>query len=320
MSNKLKIAFFGSSTFSIPTLAELIKDNDFKIEYIITLPPAKQNRGKKLQNNVVYDFAIKNGFNEKNIFTPKTLRNNNELVNILKTAKVDFIIVVAYGKIITKEIIELPKYEILNLHPSSLPKYRGASPIERAIEAGEDNLDICIMKVDVGLDTGDVAVRQKYTIDNNDFASDIVPDVAQKGALLMVNAIKKIVDNQVIFEKQKEEGLIYANKIEKEELFIDLTDKTLSAKIVLNKIRAFNNHGCCFFILDGYRVKIIKAELLENHNEKNLKDSKTTFGFDYKTGYIIFHDGMVKPTILQKEGKKPVQLKDFLNGIKQKVG
>ena len=307
--SKIKVSFFGSSEFSIPTLKKILENDDFELKSIITMPPAKKNRGKKLSNNVVYDFAVNNGFNNEQIFTPNSLKHNDEIVNILKNQDVDFIVVVAYGKIITKEIIELPNYEILNLHPSSLPKYRGAAPIERAIENGEEETEICIMKVDVGLDTGDVAMRQKYILDKNKFADEIVADIAEIGANLMVETIKKTISGDVVFEKQKEDGMIYANKIEKQELFLDLTNKNLDAVNTYNKIRAFNASGCCYFLLDNLRVKIIKAEL-------EVCDNNDKYGFDKKTGYLFFKNGIIKPIILQKEGKNPLKLKDFLNGIR----
>ena len=313
MMNKIKIAFFGSSEFSIPTLKYLFENENIEVQSIITMPPAEKNRGKKLSNNIVQDFAIKQGFDEKLIFTPNSLKKKDEegakLLEILKNQDLDFIVVVAYGKIITKSIIELPKYEILNLHPSALPKYRGAAPIERAIENGDKKTEICIMRVDTGLDTGDVAVRQKYTFDINKGASEIVPDIAEIGAKLMLDTIKKCIKNEVIFIPQTEEGMVYANKIEKSELFIDLNDTTLDALKIFNKIRAFNNNGCCYFILDGLRVKIISATLDKaNHSQ--------TYGFDRTTGNIYLNGGIITPVILQKEGKKPVSLKDFLNGLK----
>ena len=304
----IKVSFFGSANFSIPTLAELLNDDEIDVKSIITLPPAEKNRGKKVSNNVVYDFAIQNGFDADLIFTPKTLKNNTELVAKLKGQDLDFIVVVAYGKIITKDIIDLPKYEILNLHPSALPKYRGAAPIERAIENGETETEICIMKVDVGLDTGDVAVRQKYLIPQNFGANKIVPEIAKIGAKLMVETIKKCKNGQVNFKKQTEEGMIYANKIEKSELFIALGDKNLDAVRTFNKIRAFNNHGCCYFVLDGIRVKIIEATI-------QIGDFAFR-GFDKTTGEIVLKNGKIIPQILQKEGKNPVKRKDFLNGLR----
>ena len=313
MMNKIKIAFFGSSEFSIPTLKYLFENENIEVQSIITMPPAEKNRGKKLSNNIVQDFAIKQGFDEKLIFTPNSLKKKDEegakLLEILKNQDLDFIVVVAYGKIITKSIIELPKYEILNLHPSALPKYRGAAPIERAIENGDKKTEICIMRVDTGLDTGDVAVRQKYTFDINKGASEIVPDIAEIGAKLMLDTIKKCIKNEIVFAPQTEEGMIYANKIEKSELFIDLNDTTLDALKIFNKIRAFNNNGCCYFILDGLRIKTISATLDKaNHSQ--------TYGFDKTTGKIYLNGGIITPLILQKEGKKPVPLKDFLNGLK----
>ena len=311
--SKIKVSFFGSSEFSIPTLKCLLEDNNIEVKSIITMPPAEKNRGKKMSNNVVQDFAIQQGFNEKMIFTPNSLKKKDNdgarLLEILKQQDLDFIVVVAYGKIITKSIIELPKYEILNLHPSALPKYRGAAPIERAIENGDKETEICIMKVDTGLDTGDVAFRQKYIFDEKKGANEIVPEIAEIGAKLMLETIKKCIKNEVIFTKQSEEGMIYANKIEKSELFIDLEDKTLDATKIFNKIRAFNNNGCCYFILNGMRVKIINATL-----DKHLDENK--YGFDKTTGNIYLNGGIIKPIMLQKEGKKPMQLKDFLNGLK----
>lgn len=302
---KINVAFFGSSTFSLETLDLLLHDEDINLNAIITMPPAEKNRGKKLQDNIVKEFALKNGYSAENIFEPKTLRKNQELLEILGKMELDFIVVVAYGKIITKEIIDLPKYEILNLHPSSLPKYRGAAPLERAIEAGEEEIDICIMRVDVGLDTGDVAVRKKYIIKDK-HASEIIPEVSKIGAQMMVDVIKKASSGCVKFEPQTEEGMIYANKIEKSEFLLDFT---LPTRTIYNKIRAFNLCGGCYFILDGQRVKILQAELL--HIEINHE-----IGFDKMDGKIYLKDGVIVPKILQKEGKKPMLLKDFLNGIK----
>lgn len=303
--SKINVAFFGSSTFSLETLGLLLYDEDINLKAIITMPPAEKNRGKKLQDNIVKEFALKNSYPAENIFEPKTLRKNQELIEILTKMELDFIVVVAYGKIITKEIIDLPKYKILNLHPSSLPKYRGAAPLERAIEAGEDEIDICIMRVDVGLDTGDVAVRKKYIIKDK-HASEVIPDVSKIGAQMMVDVIKKVVNSGIKFEPQTEEGMIYANKIEKSELLLDFT---LPASTIYNKIRAFNLCGGCYFMFENQRVKILQEELLQAENGHEI-------GFDKNDGKIYLKDGIIVPKILQKEGKKPMPLKDFLNGIK----
>lgn len=302
---KINVAFFGSSTFSLETLDLLLRDKDINLKAIITMPPAEKNRGKKLQDNIVKEFALKNGYSAENIFEPKTLRKNQELIEILTKMELDFIVVVAYGKIITKEIIDLPKYEILNLHPSSLPKYRGAAPLERAIEAGEEEIDICIMRVDVGLDTGDVAVRKKYIITDK-HASEVIPDVSKMGAQMMVDVIKKAINGDVEFEPQTEEGMIYANKIEKSELLLDFT---LPTRTIYNKIRAFNFCGGCYFMFENQRVKILQAELFPKYANHEI-------GFDKCDGKIYLKDGVIAPKILQKEGKKPMLLKDFLNGIK----
>ena len=306
-NEKINVAFFGSSDFSVPTLKFLLNDEDIDVKNIITLPPAEKNRGKKMSNNVIYDFAINNGFSPDKIMTPKTLKNNYDLLYTLKQQNLDFIVVVAYGKIITKEIIDLPKFEILNLHPSSLPKYRGAAPIERAIEAGESDIDICIMKVDVGLDTGDIAIRRRYVFGKDKTARDIIPDIANIGGELMLDVIKKSKKSEIKFTKQNGE-YTYANKIDKSELLIDLSNKDIDAEHVFNKIRAFNNCGCCYFVFNNQRVKIISCDME--------KCSNSVYGFDRKSGFIFFKNGTIKPILVQKEGKKPMQLKDYLNGLK----
>ena len=270
-NKKIKIAFFGSSEFSIPTFEYLLEDKDIDVISLITLPPAAKNRGKKISNNIVHNFALQKKFPEKNIYTPEKLRNNNEILSVLMSQNLDFIIVVAYGKIITQDIINVPKYEILNLHPSALPKYRGAAPIERAIENGENEIDICIMKVEPGLDTGDVATREKYVLDLKKGAKEIVPDVAKIGGKLMLETIKKIIKNEIFFAPQinktnSENTELYAKKIDKSELFIDLNNKNLNTKQVFNKIRAFDKSGCCYFIANNnQRIKIISCEM-ENHD------------------------------------------------------
>ena len=305
---KIRVAFFGSSEFSVPTLKHLLLDEEIDVISVITLPPAEKNRGKKLSNNIVYDFAIQNGVESNCIFIPEKLKNNNEILSILKEQNLDFIVVVSYGKIIPKEIIDLPKFEILNLHPSRLPKYRGAAPIERAVEAGEKEIDICVMKVDVGLDTGDVAKRLPYSLVSTSTARDIVPEIAEIGGKLMVDEIKECFSNNAIFVPQTDEGMIYAKKIEKSELFLNLDDKDLDAEYVFNKIRAFNNCGCCYFLLNNQRIKILSCELQKCNN--------TNIGFNKNDGCLYFKNGIIRPTIIQKEGKKPMSLKDFLNGLK----
>ena len=194
---KIKVAFFGSSEFSIPTLKKLLNTSNIDVVAVITASAVRKNRGKKIANNVVYDFAVNAGFNVNDVFTPNKLKNNREIVDVLMQKNTDFIVVVSYGKIIPKAIIDVPRYEIINLHPSALPRFRGAAPIERAIESGDEETEICIMKVDEGLDTGDVLIRQKYVIGKTKHASEIVPEIAEIGADLIIQAINDVKNNQL---------------------------------------------------------------------------------------------------------------------------
>ena len=306
-NENIKVAFFGSSEFSIPTLKKLLNTSNIDVAAVITAPAVRKNRGKKIANNVVYDFAVNAGFNVNDVFTPNKLKNNREIVDVLRQKNTDFIVVVSYGKIIPKAIIDVPRYEIIN------PRFRGAAPIERAIESGDEETEICIMKVDEGLDTGDVLMRKKYIFGSQRHASEIIPEVAEIGAGLIIEAINGVKSNTLHFEKQSEDGIVYASKIEKTELFIDVNDISQDAEKIFNKIRAFNNSGCCYFMLNGQRVKIISA-LFKKINNDIKNDVRCCF--DLKTGEIVFKNGIIKPIILQKEGKRPVELKAFLNGLR----
>ncbi len=135
----IKIAFMGSAHFSIPSFEELIKCDHIDIKAVVTTPAKPRGRGLKLQNNVVHDFALQNGFSEEQIFAVSSFKES-DVAQKLEQMDLDFIVVVAFGKIIPDDVIKIPRMRIINLHPSALPRYRGAAPIERAIENGKKEI------------------------------------------------------------------------------------------------------------------------------------------------------------------------------------
>ena len=306
----MNILFMGSGTFSVPTLKKILNNKDFNLVAIYTGEPKKQNRGHKICNNIVHDKALEYGFCNNLIFYPNKLNNEAE-INRIKSFKPDVIIVVAYGKIIPDSIISIPK-EIINIHPSSLPKYRGAAPIERTIENGEKEIDICIIKVIKELDAGDILTKQTLQISKDDHANDVITKCSEIGSELLIKSLYSIKNNQYSFTKQNNlENIIYAKKIEKEELLLDFNN---DVKYVYNKIRAFNMHGGCYFIdkKNKDKIKILNAKYLLNESiaEQDIGN------FDRNNGYISCNNGYIIPIILQKEGRQKIDLKSFLNGFK----
>jgi len=293
----INVIFFGSADFAIESLRSLLESKQINVQKIITKPATKQNRKQKLQNNIVHDFAISMNYNAENIIHAEKLVNNHLLIEEIKQLQPDFIAVSAYGLIIPEEIIQIAKYEILNTHPSRLPLYRGAMPIERAIENGEQAIDISIINVTKQLDAGDILAKVEYFISQTDHASDVYQDIAKKSGTLLLKTIIEIY-NKNLTKTPQIGNHTYANKLNKEELLINFKE---DAKKIFNKIRAFNMHGM-YFLYNGKRVKILKAEFIANN--------ETFYGL--KNDYFQLSGGIIKPILIQPEGKNVMNAKEFL--------
>lgn len=280
----MKIVFFGTSEFGLETLDLLYKK--YNIIKVITPEPKPANRGYLLNKTPIHQKAEELKIAIKNTSKP-TPQNIDE--------DFDVGIVVSYGAIISENVLKLAKYGFLNLHPSDLPKFRGAAPIERTIEAGEENTRICIIKMTPRLDDGDIVCYQNYTITEEENSLDIHKKFAKIGANLFPLALEKLVNNYDNFEKQDNAKFTYAKKIQKEELLIKHYENFVS-KDLINKIRAFASYGCCFIIHEGKRIKILKA---------------TISNFQLTKLDIKCQDGFVSPLIIKPEGKGFIDTAQF---------
>ncbi|MEN9782142.1 MAG: hypothetical protein RL208_292 [Pseudomonadota bacterium] len=291
----IKIAFMGSAQFSIASFEELLNCKEIEIKAVLTTPAKPKGRGMKLQNNVVHDFALKNGFSEEQIFAIHSFKESDVSQRLVEM-DLDFIVVVAFGKIIPEGVIRIPKIKILNLHPSVLPKYRGAAPIERAIENGEKEIEICIMEVVKALDAGDVYASVFYDVEGK-YASEIVPEVARRGAVLMRDVLLGMNENFSSYKprRQNEEDATYAHKIEKNELLLDFSQ---NVEVILNKVRAFDLYGGCYFVHNRVRVKVFEVQIrIEKH-------SKEIGFFDVERGEVYCNGGVVVLKQIQLENQK----------------
>ena len=307
MSDRLKIIFAGTPYFAVPTL-QIINDSGFDIKCVLTQPDQKSGRGLKINPSPVKQLAEKLNIP---IYQPETLKNTDVFEKI-KSIEADIMVVAAYGLIIPKDILQLLNGKVFNVHASLLPKWRGAAPIHRAIENGDNEIGITIMGVEERLDSG--PMYKKVAIKNNQklTTGEFTKILAHKGAEAMrdlINDFEKL--ESLTSQIQDESEVTYANKILKEEAQINLND---SADIFVRKSLAFNPFPG---IQSKFRGKLIKFWRVK----------KTSFTIDnniepgvlFKNNhnlYLRLHNELVEIDELQIEGKKKMFSKEFISGYK----
>ncbi len=298
----LRLIFMGTPDFSVPTLLELVA-HGHEIAAVYTRAPKPGGRGMKLQATPVEVEARRLGIA---VLTPKTLRTP-EALEEFRAHEADAAVVVAYGMILPQAILDAPKFGCFNLHASLLPRWRGAAPINRAIMAGDTESGVMVMKMDVGLDTGDVAMAERLAITDAMTASDLHDRLARLGADLMVRAMAALERGALQLKKQSEEGVTYAAKIEKAEARIDWSKP---AREVLRHIHGLSPFPGAWSEIagggDAARVKILRCELAKGSGEPgSVLDDHFT---------IACGEGAVRIIELQRAGKAPMKAAEFLRG------
>ena len=300
----LRLIFMGTPDFAVPTLLTLA-DHGHEIAAVYTRAPKPAGRGMKLQATPVEQAARQLGIP---VLTPKTLRTP-EAEAEFRSHNADAAVVVAYGMILPQNILEAVPLGCFNLHASLLPRWRGAAPINRAIMAGDDESGVMVMKMDVGLDTGDVAMAERLPITDTMTASDLHDALAPLGADLMVRAMGGLSRGGLQLTKQSEQGVTYAAKIDKAEARIDWARP---ARAVLRHIHGLSPFPGAWSELDAARVKILRCELAKGSGAPGevLDDNLT----------IACGEGAIRIIELQREGKGRMQAADFLRGVPLKSG
>lgn len=298
----------GTPDFAVPTLQKLI-DNEKDVVAVYTRKAKKSNRGFKLQNTPIYEVAEKHNIK---IFTPATFKNGKNL-DELKELKPDVIVVVAYGLILPKELLDIPTYGCINLHPSLLPKYRGCAPMERCLLSGDEESGICIMKVDEELDSGDIIDIYKCDIDKNMDIQELKEKFSIIGADMILKIIEKLEKGENLnYIKQDHSLATFTDKITNEDAKIDWQNDSVIT--IHNKIRALNDSVGVYLYHNNNRIKLIKSDYILKENNTNLATIQD------KYFSINCKDGILKIITLQKEGKKAMNIKDFVNGYKFNIG
>lgn len=289
----------GTSAFAVPALQALI-NSDHEIVAVFTKEPQKSGRGHKVHKSPVHLEAEQVDIK---IFTPRTLKTPEIIEEITKLAP-DLMVVTAYGHIIPKKILDIPRHGCLNIHPSLLPRWRGAAPIERTILAGDDKTAVCIMRMDAGLDTGPILAQKELPLERNIYADKLTKQLAEIGAGMLLEVINNIENITPI--KQSEDSVTYAHKLTKEEAVINWHDSAIK---IDRMIRAFNPWPGCFFAYNGEQIKIIEAAV----DSSQICDVPGTV-LD-KSFTICCGKGVLQPLKLQRPGKNALPVKDFLNGL-----
>jgi len=297
----LRLIFMGTPEFAVPTLRALHEaGHDIAAVYTREAKPA--GRGMKVQPTPVAQEAARLGIQ---VLTPSTLRTN-EALQQFRAYKADAAVVVAYGMILPQAILDVPKHGCYNLHASLLPRWRGAAPIQRAIMTGDDESGVMVMKMDVGLDTGDIAMTERIAINDAMTAADLHDALAPLGAGLMARAMDVLERGELQPRPQGDQGVTYAAKIDKAEARIDWNRP---ARVVLRHIHGlspFPGAWCEMPVEGEARVKILRCELAEGSGlPGELLDDRLT---------IACGEGAIRIIELQRAGKAPMKAEDFLRG------
>ena len=305
MSQAVKIIFMGSTPLALPCLQSLIDDKKFKILAVVTETDKQTGRKKILTPPQVKTLAIKNNIN---VLQPININKNTIFSDSIKKLQPDFIVTVSYGKILPAEILKIAKYGAINIHPSLLPKYRGASPIKSAIANGDSITGISFIRMNEKLDSGNILYVKKLPIELSDDAIILRAKLGILGGKELPKVLHGLIRGEIKETPQDNTLATYCHKLHGNDGFIDLNK--LDATTILNRIRAFKPWPSCFLILEGKRLKIIEADI--NTEDKIapgtiLQIAKNTISIGTKKGSII-------PKTVQLEGKRIMTIQEFLSG------
>lgn len=305
----MKVVFMGTPDFAVPTLKKLIEEHN--VIAVFTQPDKPKGRGQKVQYSPVKEVAIEHNIP---VFQPSKIKKEVEYIDKLKELNPDVCVVVAYGQILPKEVLDIPKYGCINVHASLLPELRGAAPINWSIINGNKVTGITTMMMDVGLDTGDMLLKREVEILDTDTAGSLHDKLMVVGAELLIETLEKIEKGEIKPQKQDDSKATYAPMMDKELGHINW-DK--SAREVFNLIRGVTPWPSAYFYYDDLMIKVWRCELIEGGKNdvagKIVDVSKDGVKVTCREGIIVLKE-------VQKQGSKRMDIATFLNGNNLEVG
>ena len=298
----------GTPNFAVPSLKFIEKN--YNIVAVYSQPARPSGRGMRTKLSPVEKTAKE--LNLKTI-TPSTLKQDNVFLQF-KKLKPDLVVVVAYGLLLPEKFLLTPKFGCINGHASLLPRWRGAAPIQRAIEAGDHTTGSCIMLMEKGMDTGPILSSKSININPSDTSKTIHDKLSNLTAEMLVKTLKQYIDGKVVPIKQEEDGVKYADKIVKDEAIINWTLPSIN---IFNKVRAFNPFPRTYTFLSGIKIKIVETKVCKDSHKF---EPGTVIECKNKIIVACGNKSTLEIKYLQKSGKKVMSVKDFLNGTKISIG
>ncbi len=299
----MKVVFMGTPDFAVPTLKKLYECGH-EVAAVFTQPDKPKGRGYKLTPPPVKVIALEHS---SPVYQPESLKKQPEMWDILKDIAPDCIVVAAYGKILPKQVLDIPKFHCVNVHGSLLPKYRGAAPIQWSVLNGDEETGITTMLMGEGLDTGDIDIQRSTQIDENETTAELFDRLADIGADLLIETLGKLEKGELTPVKQDESLATYASMLTKDMCMIDFNKPV---KEVHKKICGLSDWPCAVTTLDGKRLKVFRSEII--HDKKANQSAGTVV--DTRTFEVCCADGVIKLTEVQAEGSKRMKAEDYLRG------
>ena len=307
----MKIIFMGTPDFAKESL-EALYNAKYEILAVVTNPDRPKGRGMKMIASPVKEFALEKGIK---IYQPEKVRNHEEFISEIKALKPDVICVVAYGKILPKEILEIPSKGCINLHGSLLPKYRGAAPIQWAVLNGDKKTGVTTMYMDVGMDTGDMILKQETQIGEDETTGELWERLSKIGGDLLVKTLKEI-ENKTAPRIKQGDDFTMAPMLDKSMAKIDWENKT--ALEIKNLVRGLNPIMGAYTFLNGKKIKFWKVDVAKDifaDGDMEFMKNGTVIVSDKRDGiYIKTKDGILKVLEIQGENAKKMPIQDYLRG------
>lgn len=300
----MNLIYMGTPDFAVPTLKRLYEDGH-NVQAVFTQPDKPKGRGYKLTPPPVKVLALSH---DTPVYQPKSLKKNGEeYIKIIEDLKPDCIVVAAYGKLLPKAVLDIPKYGCVNVHGSLLPKYRGAGPIQWAVLNDEEKTGITTMLMAEGLDTGDMLIQRETAIGENETAAELFDRLAEMGADVLAETLEKLENGEITPVPQDEKLSSYAPMLSKDLCAIDFNN---NVRKIHKQICGLSDWPCAVTMLNGKRLKVYKSEIV---SYKSCGKAAGTF-VGNKEFLVACSDGVIRFTEIQAEGSKRMKAEDYLRG------
>ncbi|MDD3014668.1 MAG: methionyl-tRNA formyltransferase [Candidatus Gastranaerophilales bacterium] len=306
----MKIVFLGTPEIAVPSLEFFINKEDIELSAVVTQPDKPAGRGQKLTSPPVKILAEKQGIK---VYQPDSIRKDQDLINILKELKPDLFITIAFGQILSQEILDIPKLGTVNMHASLLPKYRGANPIQQAIINGDKVTGITTMLTDIGIDTGAILLKKEINITENMDAIELAEVISKEAGPLLYKTIIGLKNKTITPVPQNHQESTHAPKLKKEDGKINWN---VSAHTIHNKVRGMLPWPSCYTTFKDAPVKILKTEILKNKENMNMQGIGEIIGIINNGIGVITGNGIIIVKTLQPSGKKAMDATIWYHGAR----